>query len=142
MDTGLKHDGAANPAYPLSRLRRTLVRQDALLVGRIGATMDNPGTSPVALGPGECTAASGVRDPAIGDRSPWGWVTAILLFIYGAFPLLYGVVGLLFVPGLLAGGISMGPETTLLKILAWTVFHTAVTTHGCAAIAAALNSES
>jgi hypothetical protein len=66
-------------------------------------------------------------------------ISAIALFIYGAVPLLIGAVGLLFVPGILVGGISIGGDTTIAKIAGWILFHLAVTAHGCAVIFAAVD---
>lgn len=69
----------------------------------------------------------------------WGVISAIPLFIYGPVPLLFGAVGLLFVPGILVGGVSIGGDTTLAKIAGWVLFHLAVTAHGCAMVVAATN---
>ncbi len=72
-------------------------------------------------------------------RPAWGVIAAIPLFIYGAAPALFGAVGLVLVPGILVGSLSIGGHTTLLKLVIWVLFHLMVTAHGCAMILAALH---
>jgi hypothetical protein len=62
--------------------------------------------------------------------SPWGIVFAIPLFVYGAIALAFGGVGLLFVPGIFMGGVSIGRDTTLLKLVVWVLFHAVTIAHG------------
>jgi hypothetical protein len=71
-------------------------------------TSDNPYRSP--------QAESGAGRSAAGDHSRWGLVAAIPLSLYAAFPLLFGAVGLLCVPGILTGGVSIGRATTPLRL--------------------------
>jgi hypothetical protein len=50
-----------------------------------------------------------------------------------------GTWGLIFVPAILFGGVSIGRHTTLLKLVGWVLFHLTVTAHGCAIIIAAID---
>ncbi|MGD0517936.1 MAG: hypothetical protein ABSA26_10415 [Thermoguttaceae bacterium] len=46
---------------------------------------------------------------------PWGVISAIPLFIYGAVPLIFGAWGLIFVPAILIGGVSIGGAYNTIK---------------------------
>jgi hypothetical protein len=83
--------------------------------------------------------ASGVPDKSARRRFPWGVICAISLFVYSVIPLMIGISGLIFVPGILLGGITIGEHTTLLKIIGWVLFHLLITAHGCAIIKAAIS---
>jgi hypothetical protein len=100
--------------------------------------MDDPKPSSVTAdrNPRLSIQASGSSDAVLRHRSPWGVTIAIPLFIYGAIPVIAGGMGLLFVPAMLGGAVSIGQETTPLKFVGWVLFHLAVTAHGCAMIAA------
>ena len=82
--------------------------------------------------------APGESAEPVPRRSPWGAICAILLFVYGAVPLLFGILGLLFVPGILSGGVTIGRHTTVANIIGWILFHVAITAHGYAVIVAAV----
>lgn len=82
---------------------------------------------------------SGVLDDSVRRRFPWGVISAIPLFIYGVAPLMFGALGLIFVPAILLGAVSIGRDTTLLKVVGWIWFHLFVTAHGCAMIIAAIS---
>jgi len=83
--------------------------------------------------------ASGVPEKSARRHFPWGVICAIPLFVYGAVPLIGGAWGLIFVPAILLGGVTIGGHTTLLKIIGWVLFHLLITAHGCAIIIAAIN---
>jgi hypothetical protein len=93
------------------------------------ASSDNPYRSP--------QGESGDGGSAAGDRSRWGLVAAVVLSLYAAFPLLFGAVGLLCVPGILTGSVSIGRATTPLRLAGWVLVHAAVFAHGCCMVAAA-----
>jgi hypothetical protein len=90
----------------------------------------NPYASPVS---------PGLADRTPSDHPAWRIIPAIPLFIYSIAVVLYGGVGLLFLPGILMGGISIGRETTLLKVISWSFFHATAIAHGCAVFVAALS---
>ena len=71
--------------------------------------------------------------------SDWGIAFAVLLFLWGAFALLGGAMGLLFLPGTLLGGISIGKHTTLLSVLGWALTHLVLAVHGYAMIVAGMH---
>jgi hypothetical protein len=83
--------------------------------------------------------ASDVPNKSARRRFPWGVVCAISLFVYSVIPLMIGISGLILVPGILLGGVTIGEHTTLLKILGWVLFHLLITAHGCAIIIAAIS---
>jgi hypothetical protein len=79
----------------------------------------------------------GVYDTPIRNRSPWRVICSIPLFIYGIIPLIAGAWGLIFVPAIIFGGVTIGEHTTLLKIIGWIIFHLVICAHGCGIIIAA-----
>jgi hypothetical protein len=68
---------------------------------------------------------------------PWGLMLAIPLFVYGAVALVFGGCGLLFLPGIMMGGVSIGENTTLLKVVVWVLVHAVAVTHGYVVMVAA-----
>ena len=89
--------------------------------------------------PSQPPLVSGVADELARRRSRWGVIAAILLFLYGAAILIYGILGLAFLPAILVGGVTIGRHTTLLKLLGWVLFNLSITAHGCAVIVAAVS---
>jgi hypothetical protein len=71
------------------------------------------------------------------NRLSWGLIPAIPLFVYGIAALILGGSGLLFVPGILLGGISIGKNTTLLRVFGWVLLHATALAPGWAIIVAA-----
>ena len=71
-------------------------------------------------------------------HSLWGVVLAIPLYVYGAVPLLYGMFGLLFVPGILSGRVVIGRHTTPVDFVGFIAFHLSIAAHGGAVFFAAM----
>lgn len=86
---------------------------------------DSNSSNPYAVSP------KSVVDGDFSPRGfPWGLVLAVPLIIYGGVALIFGAVGLLCLPGILIGGLSIGHDTTIFKIVVWTLWHAAVCGHG------------
>jgi hypothetical protein len=95
-----------------------------------GADEANPYRSPLT---------PGVVAPPNRGGFPWRIFLVVVFCLYGGFALLLGGSGLLFVPGLLSGGVALGGHASLSKILLWTSVHAAVAAHGAAFAFAARN---
>jgi len=95
--------------------------------------MDQPETNPCCAPP-----ASVVPDESERRCFPWGIILAIPLFACGGLVLAYGAIGLLFVPGILVGSVSIGGNTTIWRIVVWVLFNSIVVGLGYVLLVAAL----
>ncbi|MEN6449132.1 MAG: hypothetical protein ABFC96_01450 [Thermoguttaceae bacterium] len=70
-------------------------------------------------------------------RFPWRLLPVLVLCLDGGLALLLGVSGLIFVPAIVTGNVTIGAHTTLAKTLFWTLGHFAAAAHGYVAFYAA-----
>ena len=96
-------------------------------------------TDPNEPNPYRSPLASVVPGESVRRRFPWGAIFAIPLFVYGAPLLIFGAWGLLFVPAILLGAVSIGEHTTLLGVFGGLLSQLLLTAHGCAVVIAGIS---